>query len=98
MTRDGHGDWTSQELTARELDQACDRFEAVWQSSPAAPPCIEDFLPAAGHPTRRVYLSELLALDVHYRHLAGAPPTTDDYLERFPECADIIREACANTL
>jgi WD40 repeat protein/serine/threonine protein kinase/tetratricopeptide (TPR) repeat protein len=67
---------------ARRVDQACDRFEAAWQSGPR--PHIEDYLGETPEPERSVLLAELFKIELAYRQRAGETPRPDDYQQRFP--------------
>jgi WD40 repeat protein/serine/threonine protein kinase/tetratricopeptide (TPR) repeat protein len=73
---------------ARLIDQACDRFEAVWKAG--ARPHPEEYLGAAPGPARSALVRQLLLLDWDYRRRAGDDPRTDDYLARFPGDGAVI--------
>src|SRR4051812_13235641 len=75
---------------ARQVDRACDRFEAAWQAGP--PPQPEDYLEAVAEPARSALLRQLLLLDWDYRRRAGEHPDADDYRARFPDDASVIEE------
>lgn len=74
------------------IDDLCAEFERGWQS--AEPPTIEsalvDELP---EDERELLLSELLALEIDYRRRRGESPTAEEYLERFPDQAETVRDA-----
>src|SRR5262245_36551028 len=79
---------------ARQVVQACDRFEAAWQAGPRP----EDFLGTAAGPVRSALLRQLLLLDWDYRRRTGQDPRAGDYGPRFPGDQDLIedvgREMC----
>jgi hypothetical protein len=57
---------------AGRVDDACDRFEAVWKAG--GRPRIEDHLGAVEDDERRTLLRELLALEIKLRRRAGEEP------------------------
>jgi WD40 repeat protein/tRNA A-37 threonylcarbamoyl transferase component Bud32 len=66
----------------RDVDEACDRFEAAWRAGYR--PQIEEFL---GDPTAPDYLTllrYLLAVELDYRGGLGATPELSEYRRRFP--------------
>src|SRR5262245_28796979 len=67
---------------ARQVDQACDRFEAAWKAGQRPRP--EEFLGPAAGPVRSALLRQLLLLDWDYRRRAGEGPHAADYHARFP--------------
>jgi hypothetical protein len=73
------------------VDEACDRFEAVWKAG--LRPRIEDHLCDAGRPEYRVLLCELVALDLDYRRRLGEPAGPEDYRQRFPAADALIDTA-----
>src|SRR5205823_530 len=75
---------------ARQVDRACDRFEAAWQAGRPARP--EDYLGAVGEPARSALLRQLLLLDWDYRRRAGEDPDAGDYLGRFPGDETVIED------
>lgn len=74
-----------------EIDQACDAFEAAWASG--SRPKIEDFLGIMNGTERSAKLTELIALEVILRSLAGEVPSPDDYRARFPGESAVVRSA-----
>ena len=68
----------------------CDRFEAAWRAGPR--PRIEDHLAEADEVDRTVLFGELLALERELRQRRGEQPETDEYLNRFPGRAKIVRD------
>jgi serine/threonine-protein kinase len=75
-----------------EIDDRCATFEKAWQSGD--PPSIESVL-AEGVTEEQhdVLLAELVALEIDYRRRRGETPTEEEYLERFPEHAEDVRDA-----
>jgi tetratricopeptide (TPR) repeat protein/tRNA A-37 threonylcarbamoyl transferase component Bud32 len=65
---------------ARQIVQACDRFEEAWKARPRP----EEYLGAAAGPARSALLHQLLLLDWEYRRRAGDDPRAEDYYPRFP--------------
>jgi serine/threonine-protein kinase len=73
---------------ARQIDQACDRFEADWKAGRRPRP--EEYLGPAGEPARSALLRQLLLLDWDYRRRAGDEPRAADYHARFPGDAAVV--------
>ncbi|HEY1376907.1 MAG TPA: tetratricopeptide repeat protein [Gemmataceae bacterium] len=67
---------------ARQIDRACDQFEAAWKSGRRPDPAT--FLAGAAGPIRSALLRQLLLLDWDYRRRAGDEPHAGDYLPQFP--------------
>jgi hypothetical protein len=83
------------ESLARQVDQACNRFEAAWKGG--GQPRLEDFVGAAPGPERAALLRELVPLDVYYRRARGQDCGTDDYRARFPDLNPVwLAEAPGN--
>jgi WD40 repeat protein/predicted Ser/Thr protein kinase len=61
----------------KEVDAACDRFEAEWRSG--ARPQIRAYLARASREARRRLLQELLRVDIAYRRKHGGQPQAGDY-------------------
>ncbi|HJZ56319.1 MAG TPA: serine/threonine-protein kinase, partial [Gemmataceae bacterium] len=82
---------------AREIDRACDRFEAAWKAG--GQPDLVEFLGPASGPVRSALLRQLLLLDWEYRVRAGECPQAAEYAARFPGdsalIAAVAREADA---
>src|SRR5213082_72816 len=64
------------------LKGALRRFEDAWRRG--ARPAIDDFLPPAGGPRRRL-LVELAHVDLELRLKAGEAARVEEYLARYPE-------------
>ncbi|MBA4191920.1 MAG: hypothetical protein C0467_28405 [Planctomycetaceae bacterium] len=76
------------------IDGVCDKFEDAWAAG--SPPQIEVFLSEVGEADRTALMRELLPLELHYRRAAGESPTADEYLQRFPDHAELIATAFAS--
>jgi WD40 repeat protein/tRNA A-37 threonylcarbamoyl transferase component Bud32 len=81
---------------ARQIDQACDRFEQAWKMGQRPRP--EAFLGDLAEPARSMVARELVQLDIDYRRLAGEVPKVDDYLSAFPELDRAWLAAAVGTL
>jgi serine/threonine-protein kinase len=80
----------------REIDAACLRFEAAWQTGQR--PRIEEYLGQTQQPTRSALLAELLHLELEYRRRNGEAPTEQEYASRLQgEPVEVIRQAFAAT-
>ncbi len=66
----------------RDVDEACDRFEAAWRAGNR--PVIEDFLDGTTDLDRPVLLRHLLNLELDYRGGLGDSPGSSEYRRRFP--------------
>src|SRR5262245_24099501 len=84
------------ELAAAQcVDQACERFEAAWESGPR--PRIEAYLAEVHDSAKPILVEELIALEVELRRSAGEEPTVNEYLARFPDQATRIDALFRNT-
>jgi serine/threonine-protein kinase len=81
---------------ARQVDEACDRFEADWRAGLALE--IEPYLDRAGTSERMALFRELLALELELRRSRGERPTPEEYHARFPGDAALIEATFAATL
>jgi hypothetical protein len=77
-------------------DQLCDQFEADWKLG--REPRIENALDAMPEPGRRALFHDLIELDLAYRNAAGTRLSREEYLARFPDYADLVRDAFEATL
>jgi len=74
------------------IDYLCAEFERRWQSN--KPQAIESAISGnLSQDERSLLLSELLVLEIDYRRRKGESPAVEDYLNRFPEDANAIRDA-----
>ncbi len=76
---------------ADRVDRICDQFEAAWQAGGRAR--IEAFLSAVPEPDRSALLRELLDLELDLRRGGGERPSVQEYRDRFPGHAELIRSA-----
>jgi serine/threonine protein kinase/WD40 repeat protein len=74
----------------RQLNEWCDDFEEAWRSGSA--PKIEDFVGRATADNRAELLRELLELELAYRRKRGAEPREAEYVGRFLDDADVVRD------
>jgi WD40 repeat protein len=75
----------------RQVNAACDCFEAAWQTG--GRPRLEDYLADCPGPGCPALLAELLALELAYRARAGETPAHEEYRTRFPGHEEVIRAA-----
>ena len=73
---------------ARQIDRACDRFEAAWKAGRRPDPA--EALDGATEPIRSALLRQILLLDWDYRYRNGERPEASDYRSRFPADAAVI--------
>lgn len=74
------------------IDDRCAEFERKWQSG--RQPKIESVLCEDVSPVERdVLIAELVVLDLDYRRRRGETPSTQEYLDRFPENSEAIKDA-----
>jgi eukaryotic-like serine/threonine-protein kinase len=78
----------------RDVDEACDRFEAAWRAG--APPLIEDFVDGTTDSYRPVLLRHLLDLELDYRGALGESIGSSEYRRRFPGHEVLIDSIFAN--
>src|SRR5262249_40604691 len=72
----------------RQIDQVCDAFEAAWKAG--RQPRIEEYLNGASEPERSALLRELLLIELAYV-ATGAESLVNDYIQRFPQEAELVR-------
>ncbi len=70
------------------VDRICDRFEVAWQRGEQ--PRLEDFLSAVSASLAPQLLPELLTLETQLRMMAGAAPSRDELVARFPDFPDVV--------
>lgn len=75
-------------VTARRVDEICDRFERAWRNSES--PQIETHLQGTEGEVRDHLLRELLLLEIDLRLESTQRPPKEEYLERFPSDVDLI--------
>jgi eukaryotic-like serine/threonine-protein kinase len=84
MNANGGGPFSHDSLSAtqaEELDRACDRFEADWRAGKR--PTIEDHLEGIAEPLRSALLSDLIAVELHWRRRWGERPVPTECHDRF---------------
>jgi WD40 repeat protein/tRNA A-37 threonylcarbamoyl transferase component Bud32 len=74
--------WPDSIQIARDLDEACDRFEAAWRAGDR--PLIEDFLDGKSELDCHVLFRHLLGIELEYRRALGESPGPSEYRRRFP--------------
>ena len=74
-----------------QIDAVCKDFRRQWKKGP--PPRIEDFVESVGKKARENLFRNLLHVDIEARRRAKEQPGSDDYIQRFPDFARIIRQA-----
>jgi serine/threonine protein kinase len=78
----------------RRVEEICVRFEDGWKAGQR--PRIEEYLGDIPEAERSHLLRELLALELVYRRQGGETPTAEDYQQRFPEHAELVKAAFHN--
>lgn len=76
------------------IDDLCDRFELAWKSGRR--PAIEEQLPHVPPDKRARLFSELLTLEIEYRRRRGEVVQAAEYLDRYPDYADLVQSLFAN--
>jgi WD40 repeat protein/tRNA A-37 threonylcarbamoyl transferase component Bud32 len=74
--------WLDATQIGRDVDEACDRFEAAWRSGHR--PAIEDFHGDTTDPGYPVLLRYLLVVELDYCGGLGETPESSEYRRRFP--------------
>jgi serine/threonine-protein kinase len=72
------------------IEATCNRFESSWKAGEE--PKLEDFLCDWEEPERSKLLSELLLLELEYVGSDGRTLAPQEYVSRFPEHDDVIRD------
>ena len=77
--------------SARQAEIVSDYLELVWSQggTPDLSECLQWVAPAR----RAALLTSLLNKELQYRRARGETPTSDEYVERFPDHADAVRTA-----
>jgi len=70
---------------------ACENFTVDWK--PGTEPIIDSYLGRVDSDARPTLLRNMLAIDFERRRGAGEQPRVEDYLQRFPQFASLIRNA-----
>lgn len=85
---DGEGSLSVSVL--ERIVEVCNEFEDLWHSGDE--PRIEDYLGQSGNPERSERLAALLAVELELRFRSGETAEPADYVDRFPEDAERVRE------
>ena len=75
-----------------QLDDVCDRFEALWRSGSRPP--IEEFLAALPESVVKRGFRALLEVELAYRSKLGETISSDEYRNRFAVHSDVIEDVC----
>jgi eukaryotic-like serine/threonine-protein kinase len=78
--------------SAGSIPEVRDRFEQAWRAGRR--PSLEDYLRQLPEAEWPAGLRELLKVEVRHRKQAGETCGPDQYAERFPEHADLVRSLC----
>jgi formylglycine-generating enzyme required for sulfatase activity/serine/threonine protein kinase len=73
---------------ADQIDLLCDDFESAWRQGTPRP--IEEYLHPADTSLVTALRAELLQLELECRFRRGERPRVEDYVRRFPECAEAL--------
>ncbi|MFO1095043.1 MAG: serine/threonine-protein kinase [Planctomycetaceae bacterium] len=74
----------------------CESFAGETNPSPLS--TLDERLAGVGEPLKPVLFRNLLAIDLRNRRAGGEHPDAEEYLRRFPQFADVIREMFADSL
>src|SRR5262245_30381592 len=80
---------TGNEALPRRLQQVGDRFAAAWNAGRR--PRIENLLLDLAEGERPLLLHQLLGVEIASRGRRGEKPTPQEYQQRFPQHAELIR-------
>ena len=72
-----------------QIDRICVRFEQLWQVSPG--PALRPLLHEVADNWQPILFRELLKVELDYRLAHRENPRLDDYIESYPEFADLVR-------
>ena len=78
-----------------DLVAICDRFEAAWRLDRRTR--LEDYLPLPSNPLRKQVLENLLAVQFELLSTMGEPLVLEEFLERFPDDASVVRSVFERT-
>ncbi len=85
--------WLDATQIGRDIDEACDRFEARWRGGNR--PRIEDIVGDRTEPGHSTLLGYLLAVELDYRGVLGENPDRSEYQRRFPGHEGLIESVFA---
>lgn len=90
MHLDKRANWDCQQPASSDdrVDVICDAFEAAWNRGTR--PDVGEFLSDATGTERLALFTELVLLDYEFRMRNSERPTKTDYLQRYPEFADVL--------
>ena len=88
MSERGHADSVN---VFEQISQICRDFRK--QISQGRSPRIEKYLSAISEDGRENLFSNLLEIDISFRRGQGEPPTSAEYLKRFPQYTRLVRRA-----
>lgn len=74
-----------------DVDALCDEFEAAWKVGKC--PAIEEYLDRVVETYRTALLTDLLQIELWWRRGETPAPTIEEYLARFSEHGDAVRNA-----
>jgi len=84
-------------LSSRNGDSASlvEQFVTAWRSASAfeGRPRIADYLVTIPDPQRSEVFYSLLAVELKYREAAGEVPDVQEYVEQYPDVADLVKSA-----
>src|SRR5262245_32579405 len=72
-----------------QLNRVCDVFKNAWTTGPR--PRIEDYLGGRTGHERAAAFQVLLSVEIELRTRAGERPDPSEYLARFPQFSDAIK-------
>ncbi|MDA7977279.1 MAG: hypothetical protein MPJ50_00755, partial [Pirellulales bacterium] len=72
-----------------QLDRLCRGFKQSWDKGEA--PAIEDYLSRIEAEARETLLRNLLPTDIRFLRKLGEAPSSEQYIQRFPDYARAIR-------
>lgn len=72
------------------VDGCCDEFESLRRKGRG--PRMEDYLDRVDAENRQQLLRELLFIEIQFRRREEQPPELEEYLARFPEDQELVRE------
>ncbi|MEQ9411100.1 MAG: protein kinase [Fuerstiella sp.] len=80
-----------QQNTFEQIQSLCRDFRR--QLKNAAPVCIEDYLNRVEEDSREMLFQNLLHIDIEFQRRQGQEPASEEYINRFPQHAKLIRQA-----
>lgn len=74
-----------------QIQSLCLDFRRQLKSG--APKRIEDYLDCVDQPSRDMLFQNLLHVEIEFRRRQNEQPTSDEYVDRFPDLARLVRQA-----